>query len=154
MRAVVQRVLRARVTVEGREIAAIGRGFLVLLGVAGEDTGETASRMADKVAGLRIFEDDTGRMNLALADVAGEVLAVSQFTLYGDLRRGRRPSFTAAAPGPVAQPHYEAFCAAIEAAGITCARGAFGERMQVDLTNDGPVTLILDSRDLDAPRRA
>jgi D-tyrosyl-tRNA(Tyr) deacylase len=123
------------------------------VGVAADDTAATASRTAEKVAGLRIFEDEAGRMNLGLADVGGEVLAVSQFTLYGDVRRGRRPSFEDAAPGEDALPLYEAFCAAIEAVGIRCARGAFGEHMDVTLTNDGPVTLIIDSRDLDAPRR-
>ena len=153
MRAVVQRVSSANVSVGGRELASIGRGFLVLIGVALEDTPATASRMAEKVAGLRIFEDDAGRMNLGLADVRGEVLAISQFSLYGDVRRGRRPSFDAAAPGDTALPLYEAFCAAIEAAGIRCARGAFGEHMDVTLTNDGPVTILVDSRDLDAPRR-
>jgi D-aminoacyl-tRNA deacylase len=153
VRTVVQRVSRASVSVDGRELASIGRGFLVLAGVAADDTAVMASRLAEKVAGLRIFEDDAGRMNLGLADVGGEVLAISQFTLYGDVRRGRRPSFDAAAPGDAALPLYEVFCAAIEAAGIRCARGAFGQHMDVTLTNDGPVTLIIDSRDLDAPRR-
>jgi D-tyrosyl-tRNA(Tyr) deacylase len=152
VRVVVQRVLRAAVTVDDREVAAIEHGLLVLVGVAAGDTIATASRLADKVAGLRIFEDEAGHLNLGLGDVAGEVLAVSQFTLYGDVRRGRRPSFDAAAPGPAALPLYEAFCSAIEASGIRCARGAFGEHMHVTLTNDGPVTLIIDSRDLEAPR--
>ena len=153
MRAVVQRVLRASVSVEGREVAAIERGFIVLVGVAVDDTPVTAAKLADKVAGLRLFEDEAGRMNLSLHDIGGQVLCVSQFTLYGDVRRGRRPSFDAAAPGPEAQPLYEAFCTAIEAAGIACKRGAFGEHMQIELVNDGPVTLVLDSRELEAPRR-
>ncbi len=141
-------------TVEGREIGAIARGFLVLVGVANDDTPAVAVRMAEKVVCLRLFEDHTGRMNLGLAEVGGQVLAVSQFTLFADVRRGRRPSFDGAAPGPDALPLYEAFCAAIEATGTRCARGAFGERMEVTLVNDGPVTLIIDSRDLDAPRRS
>ncbi|MEX0683424.1 MAG: D-aminoacyl-tRNA deacylase [Dehalococcoidia bacterium] len=153
MRAVVQRVLRASVTVEDHEVAAIGRGFLVLLGVATDDTPAIATKLAAKVAGLRLFEDSAGKMNLGLAEVGGSILCVSQFTLYGDIRRGRRPSFDAAAPGEVALPLYEAFCDAIEPTGIACAHGAFGAHMHVALTNDGPVTLIIDSRDLDAPRR-
>lgn len=152
MRAVVQRVLSASVAVDGREVSAIGRGFLVLLGVEAPDTNATAARMAAKVAGLRIFEDDEGRMNLPLASVDGEVLCVSQFTLYGDVRRGNRPSFSGAAPGAVAEPIYEAFCAAIEAADVRCARGVFGAHMAVTLVNDGPVTLVIDSRELEAPR--
>jgi D-tyrosyl-tRNA(Tyr) deacylase len=154
VRAIVQRVSRASVSAEGREVANIARGFLVLVGIAADDTPAMAGKLATKVAGLRIFEDAEGRMNLGLADVGGEILCVSQFTLYGDVRRGRRPSFDAAAPGDAALPLYDAFCAAIESTGIACHRGAFGEHMNVDLTNDGPVTLILDSRDLDTPRRS
>lgn len=110
--------------------------------------------MAAKITGLRLFEDQEGRMNLGLEGVGGAILCVSQFTLYADVRRGRRPSFEAAAAPAVAEPLYEAFCAAIEAAGVTCKRGQFGAQMAVSLVNDGPVTLIIDSEDLEAPRRA
>jgi D-tyrosyl-tRNA(Tyr) deacylase len=154
MRAVIQRVSGARLLVEGELISEIGRGFLVLVGVRQGDGVETARRIAARAAGLRIFEDQAGRMNLGLAEVGGEVLAVSQFTLYGDVRRGRRPSFEGAAPGEVALPVYEAFCEAIEEAGIRCRRGVFGAHMEIELTNDGPVTLILDSEELERPRRA
>lgn len=153
MRVVIQRVLAASVTVEDEPVAAIGRGFLALLGVTHNDTAAVAGKLGDKVAGLRVFEDEAGRMNLGLAEIGGSILCVSQFTLYGDVRRGRRPSFDDAAPGDAARPLYECFCRAIEAAGIPCSRGAFGEHMQVSLVNDGPVTLILDSEDLEGPRR-
>ena len=153
MRAVVQRVCRASVTVGGDRVAAIGRGFLVLLAVAHDDDEGRARRLAEKVAGLRLFEDDAGKMNLALADVGGAVLCVSQFTLYGDTRRGRRPSFDEAARPEAARPLWEAFCAAIESQGIRCERGIFGAEMSVELLNDGPVTLIIDTRDLEQPRR-
>jgi len=109
--------------------------------------------MAAKVTSLRLFEDEAGRMNLGLPDVAGAMLCVSQFTLYASVRRGRRPSFETAAPAEAARPIYEAFCEAVEALGVPCQRGRFGERMIVSLLNDGPVTLIVDSADLDAPRR-
>lgn len=137
MRALVQRVSRASVRVAGREVAAIGPGVLVLLGVAGADGEEHADRLADKVRALRIFDDDSGRMNEALG--GREILAVSQFTLYGDTRRGTRPSFVAAADGEHARPLYERFC---ERAGAK--RGAFGARMEVELVNDGPVTLLVE----------
>jgi D-tyrosyl-tRNA(Tyr) deacylase len=153
MRLVVQRVRSAQVSVGGETIASIGQGLLVLAGVTHTDDADVAGRMADKVAGLRIFEDAGGQMNLSLADIGGAVLCVSQFTLYGDVRRGRRPSFDEAAPAASAQPLYDAFCAAIEARGIPCARGLFGAEMQVSLTNDGPVTLIIDSEQLSRPRR-
>lgn len=154
MRAIVQRVSSASVSVDGETVASVGRGFLILLGVAADDTGADADRLAAKVAGLRLFEDGQGKMNVDLARVGGEVLCVSQFTLYGDVRRGRRPSFTrAAAPGQ-AGPLYEAFCAAVEREGIPCRRGRFQEHMLVSLVNDGPVTLIIDTADLDRPRRA
>ncbi len=139
--------------VGGAEVSRIGPGFLVLVGVGSGDTRAVAERLAAKVAALRLFEDAGGRMNLGLRDVAGAVLCVSQFTLYGDLRRGRRPSFEAAAPADIALPIYEAFCEAIEREGVPCARGAFGEHMEIDLVNDGPVTLLIDSQDLDRPRR-
>ncbi|GAB4320519.1 MAG: D-aminoacyl-tRNA deacylase [Dehalococcoidia bacterium] len=144
----------ASVSVGEEEVASIGRGFLVLLGIAATDTAGEAERLARRVAGLRIFEDDTEKMNLALADIDGEVLCVSQFTLYGDVRRGRRPSFTAAAPPEHARPLYDAFCSAIDRAGIRCRRGRFQEHMHVALVNDGPVTLIIDTADLDRPRRS
>jgi len=154
VRAVVQRVSRASVSADGRVVGAIERGFLVLLGVTASDTGETTARLATKVAGLRLFEDSAGKMNLALREAGGAVLCVSQFTLYGDTRRGMRPSFDGAARPEVAQPLYDEFCAAIERGGIRCERGAFGQHMEVELVNDGPVTLIIDTADLDRPRRA
>jgi D-aminoacyl-tRNA deacylase len=153
MRAVVQRVRRASVSVEASVVAEIGPGLLVLLGVGEGDGDATARRMADKVAGLRIFEDAEGKMNLDAAAVGASVLCVSQFTLYGDVRRGRRPSFDGAARPEAAATLYEAFCGGIEARGIPCGRGAFGAEMQVELINDGPVTLILDSADLERPRQ-
>ena len=154
MRVVVQRVVSASVGVAGENVAAIGRGLLVFAGVEIEDTADSVDRMAEKVAGLRIFDDLEGRMNLAPLDAGAEVLCISQFTLYGDVRRGRRPSFDRAASGPAAQPLYERFCGAIERAGLRCARGVFGAEMLVSLVNDGPVTLVIDSEDLKQPRRA
>lgn len=153
MRAVVQRVNSASVTVGNERVASIGIGLVVLLGIAAADTAADAERLAAKVAGLRIFEDESGKMNLDLGDVGGEVLCVSQFTLYGDVRRGRRPSFAEAASPGHALPLYNAFCAAIERAGVPCRRGRFQEHMQVALVNDGPVTLIIDTVELDRPRR-
>lgn len=150
----VQRVSEARVLVDGDTVGSIGRGFLVLLGVSQGDTQAVATKMAGKVAGLRIFEDNEGRMNLGLAETGGSILCISQFTLYGDVRKGRRPSFDSAARPEVAQPLYESFCAAIESEGLRCERGRFGAHMAVSLVNDGPVTLIIDSEALDAPRRA
>jgi D-aminoacyl-tRNA deacylase len=146
MRACVQRVSRARVTVDGQVCAEIGRGFLVLLGVAQKDVDEDARFLAGKIAGLRVFEDDQGKMNLALADVDGAMLVVSQFTLLGDCRKGRRPSFTAAAPPEEAQRLYRVFVDAVAATGIETATGRFREQMEVELVNDGPVTLIVESR--------
>lgn len=154
MRAVIQRVSRARVTVSGSVTGEIGAGLLVLLGIAASDTEPEAPRLAAKVARLRIFEDAAEKMNLAPAEVSGAVLCVSQFTLYGDLRRGNRPSFDQAAPPDRARALYEAFCRAIEAEGLRCERGAFGEHMEVELVNDGPVTLVIDTEDLVRPRRA
>jgi D-aminoacyl-tRNA deacylase len=145
VRAVIQRVSRAKVTVDGEITGEIGRGLLVLLGVAGTDTRADADYLADKIIGLRIFEDSGGKMNLAIADIAGAVLAVSQFTLYGDVRRGRRPSFDAAAPPQPARELYEYFVEKIRAAGIRCETGKFQEMMQVELVNEGPVTILLDS---------
>lgn len=134
-------------------MASIEAGFLVLLGVTHDDTAEGASALAKKVAGLRLFEDDDGRMNRDLADVDGEILCVSQFTLYGDVRKGRRPSFSDAAGADDARRLYDAFCDAIDAEGVRCHRGRFQEHMEVDLVNDGPVTLMIDTADLERPRR-
>jgi D-aminoacyl-tRNA deacylase len=145
MRAVVQRVSRAQVTVDGEVTGKIGQGLLVLLGVAREDTEAAADYLADKIAGLRIFEDGDGKMNLDVAAIGGGVLVVSQFTLYGDLRRGKRPSFDAAAPPDRARQLYEYFVERIRAAGLPCETGRFQEIMQVELVNDGPVTILLDS---------
>jgi D-tyrosyl-tRNA(Tyr) deacylase len=145
MRAVLQRVTRARVTVGGEEVGAIERGLLVLLGVAPTDTPEEAQWLADKVVGLRIFADAEGKMNLSVADVSGAVLVVSQFTLYGDCRKGRRPSFIGAAAPELAVPLYEEFVNAIKAHGVPTATGRFGAMMQVELVNDGPVTLLMDN---------
>ena len=144
MRVVLQRVRRARVVVESEVVGEIGHGLLVLLGVAPGDTVEQARWLADKVVALRIFEDDAGKMNRDVAEVAGSVLVVSQFTLYGDCAKGRRPSFIGAAAPEIAIPLYEAFVNAVRAQGIPTATGRFGAMMQVELVNDGPVTLILD----------
>lgn len=148
MRAVVQRVSEASVTVSGQVVGAIGRGFLVLLGVTHQDTEEQASYLARKIAHLRVFEDDAGKMNLALADVNGSVLVVSQFTLYGDARKGRRPGFTEAAAPEVAAPLVERFAALLREEGLAVAEGEFQAYMQVRLCNDGPVTLILDTEEM------
>ena len=145
MRAVVQRVSRARVTVNGEISGEIGRGLLVLLGVSREDREADADYLAEKIAGLRIFEDREGRMNLAAGEVDGGILVVSQFTLFGDVRRGKRPSFDAAAPPEQARKLYEHFVGRIRAAGLPCETGRFQEMMQVELVNDGPVTILLDS---------
>jgi D-aminoacyl-tRNA deacylase len=138
MRALVQRVIRASVSVDGEEVAGIGSGVLVLLGVGQGDRDEEADRLADKVRALRIFEDADGRMNEPLGE--RQVLCVSQFTLYADTRKGNRPSFTGAAPPELAEPLYERFCERLGAR-----RGAFGARMEVELVNDGPVTLLLEA---------
>ncbi|OGU35340.1 MAG: D-tyrosyl-tRNA(Tyr) deacylase [Gemmatimonadetes bacterium RIFCSPLOWO2_12_FULL_68_9] len=144
MRAVVQRVSRASVTVEGRVTGSIGRGLLVLVGFAPDDVPDRVEWMADKVAGLRVFADHEGKMNRDLAAVGGAVLVVSQFTLYGDASKGRRPSFIGAASPDVAIPLYEAFIAALRGRGIPVETGEFGAMMDVELVNDGPVTLILE----------
>jgi D-aminoacyl-tRNA deacylase len=144
MRVVLQRVARASVTVEGERVAAVGRGFLLLVGIGAEDGEGEVERMAEKITGLRVFADAEGKMNLALGDVGGEVLVVSQFTLYGDLRKGRRPSWTGAAEPGLAAERVEAFARALESRGLPVARGVFGAHMEVDLLNDGPVTLVLD----------
>ncbi len=145
MRAVVQRVSRAKVTVNGEVTGEIGLGLLVLLGVGQGDTRADADYLADKTVGLRIFEDEGGKMNLSVIDVQGAVLAVSQFTVYGDVRRGKRPSFDAAAPPQQARELYEYFVEKIRAAGLRCETGRFQEMMQVELVNEGPVTILLDS---------
>jgi D-tyrosyl-tRNA(Tyr) deacylase len=145
MRAVVQRVSRAGVTVDGEVVGTIGRGLLVLLGVAPSDTEAEARWLADKVVGLRIFPDDEGKMNRDVTEAGGGVLVVSQFTLYGDARKGRRPSFIGAAQPALAEPLYEAFVAAVRAQGVPAATGRFAAMMQVELVNDGPVTLLVDT---------
>ena len=145
MRAVIQRVSRAKVTVRGEVTGEIGRGLLVLLGVGQEDTEADAGYLADKTIGLRIFEDSEGKMNRAVGESGGGVLVVSQFTLYGDVRRGKRPSFDAAAPPQKAREFYEYFVERIRAAGLRCETGRFQEMMDVELVNDGPVTILLDS---------
>jgi D-tyrosyl-tRNA(Tyr) deacylase len=145
MRLVVQRVSRARVTVQGQETGAIGAGLMILLGVGREDTPSVATSMAEKVANLRIFEDDQGKMNRSLLDAKGEALVVSQFTLYGDARGQRRPSFLAAAPPEKAVELYEAFNAALRGLGIEVATGTFQAMMAVELANEGPTTILLDS---------
>jgi D-aminoacyl-tRNA deacylase len=144
MRALLQRVSYASVTVEGEIVGQIRRGFCVLLGVTHSDTLTEADWMANKIAGLRLFEDEDGKMNLSLADVAGEVLVVSQFTLYGDARKGRRPSFTDAAPPHQAEPLVEYVAERLRRQGLTVATGLFGAMMQVEIHNDGPVTLMLE----------
>jgi len=146
MKAVLQRVCRASVTVSGQVVGQIDRGLLVLLGVEKDDTLSDAQQLADRSVQLRIFDDADGKMNLALADVGGAMLVVSQFTPLGDCRKGRRPSFIEAAPPQLAEQLYEAFVAAVGAQGIAIATGKFRADMQVELVNDGPVTLLLDSR--------
>jgi len=148
MRACVQRVSQASVTVEGQEVGSIGQGLLVLLGVSRNDTDGDARQLADKICGLRIFEDDENKMNRSLEDIGGAVLVVSQFTLFGDCRKGRRPSFTQAAPPELAEQLYETFVAAVGVRNIRVATGRFRAHMDVALVNDGPVTLLLDSRKL------
>ncbi|HWW14271.1 MAG TPA: D-aminoacyl-tRNA deacylase [Candidatus Dormibacteraeota bacterium] len=145
MRAVVQRVSRAQVAVNGEITGQIGLGLLVLLGVGRDDANADATYLVEKIAGLRVFEDAQGKMNLSVQDVGGSVLAVSQFTLYGDVRRGKRPSFDAAAPPEKARQLYEFFVEQIRAAGLRCETGRFQEMMRVELVNEGPVTILLDS---------
>lgn len=147
MRAVVQRVGSARVEVDGKVVGEIGRGLLVLLGVGEEDADKQAHWLADKIAGLRIFEDEAGKMNLSVEEVCGSLLVVSQFTLYGDCRKGRRPSFTKAAPPAEADRLYEVFVARLRELGLPVETGVFQAMMQVHLVNDGPVTLVVDTDD-------
>src|SRR6266699_3397193 len=148
MRALLQRVSHASVTVDGRVVGAIGQGFLVLLGIGNGDSDAQITTMAENIVHLRIFGDDEGKMNRSLLDIGGEVLVVSQFTLYADMRRGRRPSFTNAAPPELAQPLVERFKSAIAAYGLTVADGIFGAYMEVELINNGPVTIWMDSEEL------
>jgi D-aminoacyl-tRNA deacylase len=145
VRAVVQRVLEARVRVDGKVVGEIGPGLCVLLGVTHDDTDDTARTMAKKLWHLRIFADSSGTMNLPVADAGGAMLVVSQFTLYGDTARGRRPSWVAAAPGPVAEPLVDAVVAELRRLGATVATGRFGAHMLVELVNDGPVTLVVEA---------
>ena len=147
MRAVVQRVSRAEVRVAGAVTGRIGRGLVVLLGVGREDSEAEAAWMLDKIAGLRIFADDAGKMNLSLEDIGGGLLVVSQFTLYGDTRKGRRPSFIDAAPPELASDLYDRFVEIAKARGLDVGTGVFQAMMDVDLVNDGPVTLIIESPD-------
>ena len=148
MRAVVQRVSRASVRVGKEFTGKIGEGLLVLLGVAQDDTESDSNYLAEKVAGLRIFEDDEGKMNRSVIDIGGAVLAVSQFTLFGDVRKGKRPSFDAAAHPEPARELYEHFVARITGLGLRCETGRFQEMMEVELVNNGPVTILLDSKKL------
>ena len=146
MRAVVQRVSRAKVTVAGEVIGSIGSGLLVLLAVGNGDTPADAAYLAEKIAGLRIFENEDGKMSRSVGEINGELLIISQFTLYGDLRRGKRPSFDAAAPPEVAEELYEKFIEDLRSRNLPCQTGQFRAAMQVELVNDGPVTILLDSR--------
>lgn len=148
MRILLQRVSRAAVRVHGETIAEIGTGLLLLVGIGAADAFGEYDRLADKVVHLRVFSDDEGKMDRSLADVGGDILVVPQFTLYGNLGKGRRPSWDAAAPPEVAEERVEALARALEARGARVSRGAFGEHMEVDLVNDGPVTLWLDTADL------
>ena len=148
MRAILQRVSRASVTVDGEVVGQIGRGFLVLLGVGQEDSEAQVKTLVEKIAYLRVFEDDEGKMNRSLLDIGGEVLVVSQFTLYADVRKGRRPSFTDAAPPAIAEPLVQRFMAALTAYDLKVEGGVFGAFMEVDLLNYGPVTIYIDSEQL------
>ncbi|MGI6182078.1 MAG: D-aminoacyl-tRNA deacylase [Agathobaculum sp.] len=150
MRALIQRVSRASVAIDGAVHGEIGRGFLVLLGITDGDTADDARYLADKIVKCRVFEDENGKMNRALADVGGGLLIVSQFTLYGDCKKGNRPSFTAAARPETAVPLYEAFIARCRESGLPVGTGEFGADMQVDLCNDGPVTLWMDTAEMRA----
>lgn len=148
MRAVVQRVSSSKVTVDGIITGEIDKGLLVLLGVTHEDTSKDVDYMVDKILNLRIFEDENEKMNLSLKDINGKILAVSQFTLYGDCRKGRRPSFSDAARPELANPLYEEFVKRLRDNGVEVGTGKFGAHMMVDLTNDGPVTMLLESNKL------
>ena len=145
MRTVVQRVTRAQVSIGDEGVGAIGAGLVVLLGIRAEDSEKDLTWLADKIVHLRVFEDESGKMNNSLTDIGGEVLIISQFTLYGDCRKGRRPGFSGAAPPEIAEPLYQQFVDAVRARNIQVATGTFQAEMQVELVNDGPVTLLLDS---------
>lgn len=145
MRAVIQRVTRGRVTVNDREVGAIGPGLVVLVGVGHNDTIDDARYIAEKVANLRIFEDELGKMNISVLDVSGQVLVVSQFTLYGDCRKGRRPGFSEASSPDMAKDLVEAVCEQLKSLGVPVATGQFQAHMVVEIVNDGPVTMLLDS---------
>lgn len=153
MRAVLTRVRSASVSIDGQVVGKIGRGFLILLGVGPEDGEAQCRKLAEKALALRVFEDENGKMNRGLEDIGGEVLVVSQFTLYGNCRKGRRPSFTEAAGPELGNAMYERFLAICEELGYPPQHGRFGADMQVESVNDGPVTLILDTAELDTPRR-
>ncbi|MGI6703456.1 MAG: D-aminoacyl-tRNA deacylase [Clostridia bacterium] len=146
MRAVIQRVSKGRVTVKGRETGSIGKGFVVLLGISGDDALEDVEYLADKIVNLRVFEDSEGKMNLSIKDVGGDLLVISQFTLYGDCRKGRRPSFTDAAPPDMAEELYEEFVKECRQKDVRVETGQFQAHMEVELINDGPVTLIIHSK--------
>ena len=154
MRLVIQRVSQATVSVDGETVGEIGQGLLVLIGVRASDDEATVQRLATKTVELRIFPDEGGRFNRSLVDVGGEALVVSQFTLYGDTRKGRRPSFNDAAPPEIAEPLVSTYVWALASRGIRVAQGRFGAHMQVSLVNDGPVTIVIDSEELDKPRRS
>ncbi|MDD6174298.1 MAG: D-aminoacyl-tRNA deacylase [Firmicutes bacterium] len=154
MRALLQRVTHAEVSVDEKCVGSIGKGFLILLGVGQNDTGQQARQLAAKIAGLRVFTDEQDKMNLSLTEVNGGALVVSQFTLYADCRRGRRPNFIPAAPPQIAEPLYEQFCNLLQEEGIgQVERGVFGAEMKVSLCNDGPVTILLDTDELSLPKR-
>jgi D-aminoacyl-tRNA deacylase len=148
MRAIIQRVTRARVTVEEETVGEIESGLVILLGIAGDDSVQDIKYLVEKIAGLRLFDDADGRMNLSVTDIDGGLLIVSQFTLYGDVRRGRRPSWSEAAPPEVAEPLYETFVREARAVVPRVATGSFRRMMKVELVNDGPVTILLESRKL------
>ena len=148
MRAVIQRVSKASVTVEEKIVGQIGQGFLILLGIAHSDSEAEAAFLARKIAGLRVFEDGDGKMNLSLSEIGGAVLAVSQFTLYADTRKGRRPSFVDAARPEQAEPLYRRFCELLVAEGVPVEKGIFQATMQVALVNDGPVTILMDTSEM------
>lgn len=154
MRALLQRVTHAQVTVDGEVVGSCGRGFLVLLGVGPDDDEASCERLWKKVRGMRVFDDEAGKMNLALGDVGGELLVVSQFTLYADCRRGNRPSFTGAAEPALANRLYERFCELAERDVAHVGRGVFAAEMQVELVNDGPITIWLDTEELGRSRRS
>lgn len=153
MKAVLMRVQRASVTIDERETRSIGRGFLILLAVTHDDTEAQAVKLADKLCSLRLFEDADGKINLTLDEVGGEIMIVSQFTLYGNCRKGRRPEFLSAARPEIAIPMYEKFVAICREKGYHVETGEFGAYMEVESLNDGPFTLIVDSADLDAPKK-